>query len=66
MIERDIPGIGTSDRDAIRGAAANSNSVLNAMQSEGKAIQWDHSYVVQDKTFLCVSRRVKRHDRGTR
>ena len=23
------------------------------MQSEGKGIQWEHSYVVQDKTF-CV------------
>jgi hypothetical protein len=27
--------------------------VLTAMQSEGKAIQWEHSYVVRDKTF-CV------------
>ena len=38
MIERDIPEIGTADRDALRDAAASSNSVLNAMQSEGKAI----------------------------
>ena len=53
MIERDIPEIGTADRDALRDAAASSNSVLTAMQSEGKAIQWEHSYVVQDKTF-CV------------
>lgn len=55
MIERDIPAIGTSDRDALRGASAASNSVLTAMQSEGKSIEWEHSYVVQDKTF-CVYR----------
>lgn len=53
MIERDIPEIGSADRDALRGASAQSNSVLSAMQGEGKKIQWEHSYVVQDKTF-CV------------
>jgi hypothetical protein len=53
MIERDIPEIGTAERDQLRAAAAQSNSVLTAMQSEGKAIQWEHSYVVKDKTF-CV------------
>ena len=53
MIERDIPEIGSAEREQLRGAAAQSNSVLTAMQAEGKAIQWEHSYVVQDKTF-CV------------
>lgn len=53
MIERDIPEIGSADRDTLRGASAQSNSVLSAMQGEGKKIQWEHSYVVQDKTF-CV------------
>ncbi len=53
MIERDIPEIGTAERDQLRDAATQSNSVLTAMQSEGKGIQWEHSYVVQDKTF-CV------------
>jgi hypothetical protein len=53
MIERDIPEIGTAEREQLRAAAAQSNSVLTAMQSEGKAIQWEHSYVVRDKTF-CV------------
>ena len=53
MIERDIPEIGTADRDALREASTQSNSVLSAMQAEGKSIQWEHSYVVQDKTF-CV------------
>lgn len=53
MIERDIPEIGTAEREQLRDAAAQSNSVLSAMQAEGKGIQWEHSYVVQDKTF-CV------------
>jgi hypothetical protein len=53
MIERDIPEIGSAERDQLRDASAQSNSVLSAMQSEGKAIQWEHSYVVPDKTF-CV------------
>lgn len=53
MIERDIPEIGTAERDQLRDAATQSNSVLSEMQSEGKGIQWEHSYVVQDKTF-CV------------
>ncbi len=53
MIERDIPEIGSADRDALRDAAGQSNSVLRAMQSEGKEIQWEHSYVAVDKTF-CV------------
>ena len=53
VIERDIPEIGSAERDALRGAATQSNSVLAEMQSEGKAIQWEHSYVVQDKTF-CI------------
>ena len=53
MIERNIPEIGNAERDALRDASAKSNSVLSAMQGEGKSIQWDHSYVVQDKTF-CV------------
>jgi hypothetical protein len=53
MIERDIPEIGTAEREQLREAAAQSNSVLGAMQAEGKHIQWEHSYVVRDKTF-CV------------
>lgn len=53
VIERDIPEIGSADRAALREASAQSNSVLSAMQSEGKGIQWEHSYVVKDKTF-CI------------
>ncbi|MCY3539223.1 MAG: DUF4242 domain-containing protein [bacterium] len=53
VIERDIPDIGTAERDQLRAAAGQSNSVLKAMQSEGKPIQWEHNYVAGDKTF-CV------------
>lgn len=53
IIERDIPDIGSAEREQLRAAAGQSNSVLRAMQSEGKAIQWEHSYVAGDKTF-CV------------
>lgn len=53
VIERDIPAIGSAERAELSGASAQSNSVLTAMQAEGKSIQWEHSYVVQDKTF-CV------------
>ena len=45
VIERAIPEIGTADREALKGAAAQSNGVLSAMQAEGKHIQWEHSYV---------------------
>ena len=53
VIERDIPQIGSADRDALRGAAQKSNSVLAEMKTENKNIQWEHSYVVNDKTF-CI------------
>lgn len=53
MIERDIPEIGTADRDALREAAGKSNSVLNDMKAERKNIQWEHSYVTGNKTF-CI------------
>ena len=53
VIERDIPEIGSADREALREAAANSNGVLAAMNEEQKSIQWEHSYVVADKTF-CI------------
>ncbi len=53
VIERDIPEIGSSDHEALQGAAEKSNSVLTEMQVEHKNIQWEHSYVTGDKTF-CV------------
>ena len=53
VIERDIPEIGSAGREELKGAADQSNGVLRAMQSEGKHIQWEHSYVAGDKTF-CI------------
>jgi len=50
IIERDIPAVGTLDREQLRGAAAKSNSVLRDL---GADIQWVESYVAADKTF-CV------------
>ncbi len=53
VIERDIPEIGSADREALRGAAEKSNGVLAAMKGEQKNIQWEHSYVAGDKTY-CI------------
>ena len=53
VIERDIPEIGSADREALRDAAQKSNGVLADMKAEKKNIQWEHSYVAGDKTF-CI------------
>ena len=53
VIERDIPEIGSAERQALREAAAKSNSVLAEMKAERKNIQWEHSYVADNKTF-CI------------
>jgi hypothetical protein len=50
IIERDIPGAGSLEREQLRGAAAKSNEVLNQL---GPDIQWVESFVAADKTF-CV------------
>ncbi len=50
IIERDIPAVGSFEREQLRGAAAKSNEVLKAL---GPDIQWQESYVAGDKTF-CV------------
>jgi hypothetical protein len=50
IIERDIPKVGTFQREQLRGAAAKSNEVLRQL---GPDIQWLESYVADDKTF-CV------------
>jgi hypothetical protein len=50
IIERDIPDVGSLDREQLRGAAANSNEVLIQL---GPDIQWVESYVADNKTF-CV------------
>jgi hypothetical protein len=50
LIERDIPEVGTLDRDQLREAAGKSNEVLHAL---GPDIQWVQSFVAADKIF-CV------------
>lgn len=50
IIERDIPGIGAFSPTEICGAARASNQALATI---GSAVQWQHSYVANDKTF-CV------------
>jgi Protein of unknown function (DUF4242) len=50
MIEREIPKIGTLEGEKLRGAARKSNEVLRQL---GPNIQWQESYVTDDKMF-CV------------
>lgn len=50
IIERDIPSVGTLQREELRGAAAKSNEALKTI---GPDIQWIESYVADNKTF-CV------------
>jgi hypothetical protein len=50
IIERDIPAVGSLEREQLRGAAAKSNEVLHSL---GPDIQWQESFVAADKTF-CV------------
>ena len=53
VIERDIAEIGSAEREALRAAAEKSNGVLAAMKVEQKNIQWEHSYVTDNKIF-CI------------
>jgi hypothetical protein len=50
VIEREIPKVGSLDREQLRGAAVKSNGVLREL---GPDIQWVQSYVAADKIF-CV------------
>ena len=50
IIERNIPKVGTFERQQLREAAMKSNEVLNQLAPD---IQWVESYVADDKTF-CV------------
>ena len=50
IIERDIPKVGTLEREQLREAAAKSNDVLRQL---GPDIQWVESYIADNKTF-CV------------
>jgi hypothetical protein len=50
IIERDIPAVGSFEREQLRAAAAKSNKVLAELAPD---IQWQESFVAGDKTF-CV------------
>jgi len=50
IIERELPAIGSAERQALREAAQKSNATLKEL---GPDIQWVESYVADDKTF-CV------------
>src|SRR2546430_13725889 len=50
MIERDIPKVGTLEREELGKAAAKSNQALRQL---GPDIQWLESFVTAEKTF-CV------------
>jgi hypothetical protein len=50
IVERDIPKVGTFERDQLREAAKTSNAALAKL---GPDVQWVESYVAEDKTF-CV------------
>lgn len=50
IIERDLPAVGSLERDELRAAAAKSNEALSQLAPD---VQWIESYVADDKTF-CV------------
>ena len=50
LVEREIPGVGSMSVVELCGAARASNQAIDQMVPE---IQWQHSYVAEDKTF-CV------------
>ena len=50
VIERDIPKVGTFEREQLRDAAKTSNAALVKL---GADIQWVESFVADSKTF-CV------------
>jgi hypothetical protein len=52
VIERNMPGAGSMDADALKTASQESCDVLRAM---GPDIQWVHSYVTDDKVY-CLYR----------
>jgi len=50
VIERNLAGVGSLNRAQLKDAAATSNSALAKLPGK---VQWEHSYVVDDKTF-CI------------
>jgi len=52
VIERNLPGVGSMNRAQLRDAAAKSNEALAKLSDK---VQWEQSFVVDDKTF-CIYR----------
>jgi hypothetical protein len=50
LIERDIPGIGGMSIVELCGAARTSNQAIDKISN---GLQWQHSYVADDKSF-CI------------
>jgi hypothetical protein len=50
VIERDMPGVGTLEREPMREGAQKSNSALHQL---GPDVQWVESYVTADKIY-CI------------
>lgn len=50
VIERELPEVGSMEREELKGAAAKSNAALADLAPD---IQWVESYVADNKTF-CV------------
>jgi hypothetical protein len=50
IIERDVPAVGSREREQLRAAVSKSKDVMRGL---GPDIQWAQSYVSDDKTF-CV------------
>jgi hypothetical protein len=50
IIERDLPNVGSLDKEQLQGAASKSNQALRLLAPD---VQWVESYVASDKTF-CV------------
>lgn len=50
LIEREIPGVGAMSVIELCGAARASNQAIGQL---GGQVQWQHSYVADDRTF-CV------------
>ena len=50
VIERDLPGVGSMNRAQLKDAASTSNGALAKLAGK---VQWEHSYVVDNKTF-CI------------
>jgi hypothetical protein len=50
IIEREIPKVGSLEREQLKGAAARSNAALAQLAPR---VQWVESYVADDRTF-CV------------